>query len=101
VKKAAVKKAAAKSAASSKARTKATSSAKKKAVTARTADGLQDMRNTLGKLEAELKQVKAEVAQSEKRSKDLLAIETSKNQMRKQFSAQWQKDLLKSLKKIK
>lgn len=59
------------------------------------------MRSTLSKLEAELKQVKTEITQSEKRSKDLLALETSKNQMRKQFSAQWQKDLLKSLKKIK
>lgn len=103
VKKAAAKKVAPKTAASSKP-TKATPKAKastKKKVASSTADGLQSMRSTLSKLEAELKQVKAEIAQSEKRSKDLLAIETSKNQMRKQFSAQWQKDLLKSLKKIK
>lgn len=95
----AVKKTAAKTA-SKTAGSKAKVSAKKKVATS-TADGLQSMRSTLSKLEAELKQVKAEIAQSEKRSKDLLAIETSKNQMRKQFSAQWQKDLLKSLKKIK
>ncbi len=104
VKKAAAKKVAPKTAASSKptkATPKAKASAKKKVATSSAADGLQSMRSTLSKLEAELKQVKAEIAQSEKRSKDLLAIETSKNQMRKQFSAQWQKDLLKSLKKIK
>ncbi len=109
VKKAAAKKAAPKAAqkatapgkAPAKASTKAKPVAKKKAATASSADGLQSMRNTLSKLEAELKQVKAEIAQTEKRSKDLLDIETSKTQMRKQFSAQWQKDLLKSLKKIK
>jgi adenylate kinase len=108
VKKAAAKKTTAKTAAKAPASSKATkatpkakASAKKKGATGSAADGLQGMRNTLSKLEAELRQVKAEIAQSEKRSKDLLALETSKNQMRKQFSAQWQKDLLKSLKKIK
>lgn len=107
VKKAAARKAAPKAApktaskAPAKASTKARPGAKKKATTGNAADGLQSMRNTLSKLEAELKQVRAEIAQTEKRSKDLLDIETSKTQMRKQFSAQWQKDLLKSLKKIK
>ena len=108
VKKAAAKKAAPKkapkAAAPGKTPAKAGTSAKpaaKKKVVSGAADGLQGMRNTLSKLEAELKQVRAEIALSEKRSKDLLAIETSKTQMRKQFSAQWQKDLLKSLKKIK
>lgn len=108
VKKAAAKKATAKTAAKApasskptKATVKAKVSAKKKPASSSAADGLQGMRDTLSKLEAELKQVKAEIAQSEKRSKDLLALETSKNQARKQFSAQWQKDLLKSLKKIK
>lgn len=107
VKKAAAKKAAPKAApkkaskAPAKTSAKAKPGAKKKAATGSAADGLQSMRNTLSKLEAELKQVRAEIAQTEKRSKDLLDIETSKTQMRKQFSAQWQKDLLKSLKKIK
>ncbi len=105
VKKAAAKKAAPKATATgkapAKASTKAKPGAKKKAATASSADGLQSMRNTLSKLEAELKQVRAEIAQTEKRSKDLLDIDASKTQMRKQFSAQWQKDLLKSLKKIK
>lgn len=95
----AVKKAAASKA--TKATPKAKTSAKKKPASSSAADGLKGMRDTLSKLEAELKQVKAEIAQSEKRSNDLLALETSKNQARKQFSAQWQKDLLKSLKKIK
>jgi adenylate kinase len=102
VKKAAAKKAAPKKAATSKpSRVGTKASAKKKVTSGSAADGLQSMRSTLSKLEAELKQVKTEITQSEKRSKDLLALETSKNQMRKQFSAQWQKDLLKSLKKIK
>ena len=111
VKKAAAKKAVAKAAPKAAASSKATkagakaakakTSTKKKAASGSAADGLQSMRSTLSKLEAELKQVKTEIAQSEKRSKDLLSIETSKNQLRKQFSAQWQKDLLKSLKKIK
>ena len=103
VKKAAAKKAAPEAASKAplKSRAKARAGTKKRVTAGNAADGLQGMRSTLSKLEAELKQVKAEIAQSEKRSKHLLSIETSKNQMRKQFSAQWQKDLLKSLKKIK
>jgi len=105
VKKATAKKKAAapKTTAGKKAVTKA--APKKKSVSkkpsARPADAMQVMRENLKQLQAELKSTRAEIAQSEKRSQQLMNIELSKDQIRKQFSAQWQKDVLKSLKKIK
>ncbi len=99
-KKPAVKKAAAKKsvAASKKAVSKKKAAARKPA---KPVDAMKAMKAQLAELQAELKEVQAELKATEKRNKNLVDIETSKDQIRKQFSAQWHKDLLKSLKKMK
>jgi len=114
-KKAAKKAATAKAKASPKAALKKKTAPKtspKKAVSAKKAgskkkaarkpvDAMTAMRDQLKELQEELKAVNAELAQTEKRNKTLMDIELNKDKMRKQFAAQWHKDVLKSLKKIK
>ena len=73
--------------------------AKKK--NARPVDVMQAMRDALKQLQAELKQVNAEITETEKRNQTLINIATGTNQVRKQFSAQWDKDVMKKLKRIK
>jgi adenylate kinase len=55
----------------------------------------------LAQLKAELKQLNAEIAQTEKRNQARLNIELNKERIRKQFSDKWEKDVMKMLKKIK
>ena len=52
-------------------------------------------------LQAELKRVNDEIAETKKRNKALMDIELKKEKIRHQFSAQYHKNLLKMLKKIK
>ena len=92
--KAAVKKAIAKKAVAKK------STAKKKATAKKAAVKLEP-KQLLKSLQDELKQVSAELALANKRSTQLMQIELQKNDMRKRFSSSWEKDLLKTLKKIK
>ncbi len=68
---------------------------------ARPVDAMQAMKNTLKQLQDELKLVNTELAQTEKRNKLLMSIEINRDSVRKQFSAQWHKDTLKALKKIR
>ena len=44
---------------------------------------------------------KAELKQANSRSDALLAMETGKDKVRSQFSASWEKEVLKKLKKMK
>ena len=93
--KAAIKKSAAKKVApKKKASTKKTTAANK-------LDPIKKMQQQLKSLQAELKQVSSELAQATKRSSSLMQIELQKNDLRKRFSSSWEKDLLKTLKKIK
>ena len=62
---------------------------------------MQAMKAQLQDLQAELKQTESELSALEKRNKTRMNIELNKDQVRSQFSAQWHKDLLKALKKIK
>lgn len=91
-------KAAAKPAASKKAIAK---KAVAKKTTGKPVDAMQAMRNQLKQLTDELKQAKAELVEAEKRNKALLSIEANKEIIRRQFSEQWNRDLLKKLKKLK
>ena len=59
------------------------------------------MRDNLKQLQAELKQLNSEIAAAEKRNKALINIELNRDKLRKQFSAQYHKNLLKMLKTIK
>ncbi len=58
-------------------------------------------RDLLKQLKAELQQINTEITQTEKRCKALINIERNKDLQRQQFSAQWEKDVAKLLKKIK
>ncbi len=93
------KKAVKKTAGSLKTIPKTTASSKKKA--AKPANDMQSMKAQLSSLQEELIRLNAEISASEKRSRELVKIEIEKDKIRKQFSAQWHKDLLKSLKKIR
>lgn len=73
--------------------------AKKKAT--KPVNTMQAMREHLKQLQAELKEVNSELAEVEKRNKVLMNIELNKHLIRKQFSSQWDKDMAKTLKKIK
>ncbi|HED32996.1 MAG TPA: adenylate kinase [Gammaproteobacteria bacterium] len=59
-----------------------------------------EMREKLKALQAELKLVKTELTDTEKRCRALASIEVDKELIRKQFSAKWEKDVLKMLKKL-
>lgn len=98
-KKAPAKKAAVKKAATKKAT--ASPATKKKASRKPAATKTTGMDQQLKKLQAELDTVKAEIAAAEKRSQALMQLEISKDKARQQFAAQWHKDLLKSLKKMR
>jgi len=74
---------------------------KKKAATKKPADLMLSMRDNLKQLQAELKQLNSEIAAAEKRNKALINIELNRDKLRKQFSAQYHKNLLKMLKTIK
>jgi len=94
----------AKSAAPVKAAKSATTkkvSAKKKTAVKKKATKPADPRELLKQLKAELQHLKTEIAQTEKRNKALINIELNKDQQRKQFARQWEKDVAKLLKKIK
>lgn len=62
---------------------------------------LQAMRDSLKLLEAELKDVIAQLTQTEKRNRQLIKLEMNKDHIRKKYASQWSKDALKALKKIK
>lgn len=99
------KKAAAKKAAPKKkvAATKKKAAVKKKAAksTAKSADPMKGMNDQLKKMQDELKALKAELKESEKRAEALLQLNKQTDTVRKQFSANWEKDILKQLKKMK
>lgn len=116
-KKATVKKAAAKKTAAPKAATKKKAGGKK--ATAKTSvtkkpagkkkaarkklsgDPIKDMKAMLKTLQDELKQVNAEVKQTEGRIKSLIQIENQKVSVRKDFSKKWENDVKQMLKRIK
>jgi len=81
--------------------TKKATAPKKKPATKQPVDMMQIMRDMLKRLQAELKQINSEILETEKRNTALMDIELKKDKLRKQFSAQYHKDLLKMLKKIK
>jgi adenylate kinase len=56
---------------------------------------------TLKQMKDELKAIRAEIKLSEARTNALLKIEIQKNNARKQFSINWEKDVARRLKKIK
>jgi len=60
-----------------------------------------DDRDLLKQLKAELKQLNADISQTEKRSKALIDIALNKELVRRQFSAKWEKDVQKMLKSLK
>ena len=92
-----------KTAVKKKAPTKKTASVKTrtKKKSTKPADVMQLMRENLKELQAQLKEVNAEISQIEKRNKSLMDIELNKDKMRKQFASKWHKDLLQMLKKMK
>ncbi len=94
-KKAAVKKAVAKKPAVAK------KAAAKKARTTASTNPMQQLRDQLKAMQDELKQVNAELKQAESRNQALLSVENQKDGLRSRFSSQWEKDLMKMLKKIK
>ncbi len=59
-----------------------------------------ELRDKLKALQAELKLVNAELASTEKHCNALASIEVDKELIRKQFSAKWEKDVLRMLKKL-
>jgi len=75
--------------------------AKKKPATKKKVAKPVDPREQLKQLKAELQQLNAEIAQTEKRCKALINIELNKDLQRKQFASQWEKNVAKLLKKIK
>ena len=103
------KKAASKKKASAKPTIKKAATSKitprKKAVAKKSAtsklDPIKKMQQQLKALQEELKQVGSELAQATKRANSLIQMELQKDDMRKRFSGNWEKDLLKALKKIK
>ncbi|VAW64305.1 Adenylate kinase [hydrothermal vent metagenome] len=64
------------------------------------ANTLAALKEQFKDLQAELKQVNTELAQTEKHCDALTRIELDKEQMRKQFSTKWEKDVQKILKKL-
>jgi len=74
---------------------------KKKTAAKKKATKPADPSEQLKQLKAELQQLKAEITQTEKRNKALISLEINKDQQRKQFASQWEKDVAKLLKKIK
>ncbi len=80
---------------------KAKATAKKKVAPKSKAKKTLSGKELLQQLKAELQQVNADIAQTEKRNKTLLYIATNKDVIRKQFSARWEKDVKAKLKKIK
>ncbi len=112
-KKAAPKTAVKKKAATSKAKAAPAASKKKaakpaapkKAAPGKTAsspaDPVQAMKAQLKSLQDELKQVNADIKAAEQRNRTLAEVVIGADKARKQFAEKWQKDLLKSLNKIK
>ncbi|VAW65534.1 Adenylate kinase [hydrothermal vent metagenome] len=80
---------------------KAKAATKKKVAANSKAKKALSAKELLQQLKAELQQVNADLAQTEKRNKTLLYIATNKDAIRKQFSAKWEKDVKTLLKKIK
>ncbi|VAW62494.1 Adenylate kinase [hydrothermal vent metagenome] len=72
-----------------------------KTATLKPANTVVAMREQLKALVSELKEVKLELKETENRCKSLASIEVEKDQVRNRFSAQWTKDVLKTLKGIK
>ena len=60
-----------------------------------------DDRDLLKQLKAELKQLNADISQTEKRNKALIDIALNKELVLRQFSVKWEKDIQKMLKKLK
>jgi len=98
-KKAAVKKKAAPKKPAAQTSSKKKSATKKKA-TKRTSSPV-NVNDALKKMKDELKTIKAEIKQSEIRANSLLKIETQKDNVRRQFSSNWEKEVMKRLKKMK
>lgn len=59
-----------------------------------------DARAQLKRLKQELKQVTAEISQTEKRNQTRINTLLKSDLVRKQFSAKWEKDVQRMLKKI-
>jgi len=74
---------------------------KKKPGTAKKSAKPVNDRELLKQLNAELQELKAQITQTEKRNDALVALELNKDKQRLLFSKQWEKDVVKSLKKLK
>ena len=74
---------------------------KKKPAVKKPVNTMLSMRDSLKQLQAELKMLHNEIAAAEKRNTALIDIERNKDKQRNLFSAQYHKNLLKMLNKIK